>query len=41
MNKLIISVGIICVAIASIWVNRIDLLLAAVKFQSEREFARC
>ena len=38
MNKLIISVAIIGVAIALIWVNRIDLLLAAVKFQSDRAF---
>ena len=38
MNKLIVSLAIAGAVIALAWVNRIELLLAVVKFQSDREF---
>ena len=38
MNKLIVSLAIAGAVIALAWVNRIELLLTVVKFQSDREF---
>ena len=38
MNKWIVSLAIAGAVIALAWVNRIELLLAVVKFQSDREF---
>ena len=38
MNKWIVSIAIVCAVIALAWANRIELLLAVVKFQSDREF---
>ena len=38
MNKWIVSIAIVGAVIALAWVNRIELLLTLVKFQSGREF---
>ena len=38
MNKWIVSIAIVGAVIALAWVNRIELLLTVVKFQSDREF---
>ena len=38
MNKWIVSITIVGAVIALAWVNRIELLLTVVKFQSGREF---
>ena len=38
MNKWIVSIALVGAVIALAWVNRIELLLTVVKFQSDREF---
>ena len=38
MNKWIAAISIVGAVIALAWVNRIELLLTLVKFQSDREF---